>query len=126
MTFEKAMIEELETIAKLEGECWPCVAPKDSSGPFLVYRKKNIEYIFTHDGFNGKCIGEYEFAIVSKNYPELQELSEAVTAKIKSFLWRYLGTAGLLIEGVEIENKGDVYLSDSDFYRANLFMRIKY
>lgn len=126
MIFEIAMVEELGSIQKLKDKCYPLIAPKDSTGPFLIYRKMSIDYVRTLSGFNGKCTSEYEFALISRTYEELQELTNDLIDKIKSFLGRSIGTAGLLIETVDISHKGDVYELNSEFYRANLVILVKY
>lgn len=126
MVFEIAMVEELGSILKLKDKCYPLIAPKDSTGPFLIYRKMSLDYVKTLSGFNGKCTGEYEFALISRTYEELQELTNDVIEKIKSLLGRYIGTSVLLIEAVDIYHKGDVYELNSEFYRANLVMKVKY
>lgn len=127
MIFEKAMVEELATITKLSTKCYPLITPKGTLEPYLAYRKASIDHKLTLSGFLGKSTCEYEFAIVSKTYDELQELTEAVTDKIKSFLQRSIGTTStILVESVTIMHRGDTYSVDAENYRADLYVQVKF
>lgn len=126
MNFEQALVAELNSVSGLPGKCFPLVSPKGTAGTFLVYRKQKMEHVKTLGGFLGKCSANYEIILVAKLYDDLQDLTDAVTDKFKSFLGRSIGTAGPLIENISINHNGDTYAVDAELYRADLAIEIKY
>lgn len=128
MTFEKALTEELEAISGLYDKTSPIIAPKKDP-PFIVYRKANIKIKKTLGGPTRKAEALYELAVVAKTYNQLQDVSDAVEAKIWSFLHRQIGTGGPLIENVTLEYTGDEYVEDvlgKDLYQCNMKLTVNY
>lgn len=126
MNFEKAMVAELSSITGLSGKCFPLIAPQGTSGPFIVYRKRNIEHMKTLDGFMGKYNASYEVVVIANAYDDLQDLVDLVTDKFKSFLWRAIGAGGPLVENIGLTHNGDTYEAEAELYRADLSLEFKY
>ena len=126
MNFEKAMVIELNTVTSLSGKCFPLIAPKGSLAPFLVYRKTSIDHVKTLNGFSGKSKSTYEIFLLAQSYDDLQDMTDALTDKLKSFLGRVIGTGGPAIEDIGIKHNGDGYAIEAELYRADLTIDIKY
>jgi len=129
MNFEQALATELETITGLSAKVFPLFAPDAAVTPFVVYRKANIRFPKVLDGFGDRIEGNYDILVLASNYPDLQTNSDLVIAKLKSMLFRTIGTAGPTIYDITITQNADTYdyRGDSkDVYIANINIEIKY
>jgi hypothetical protein len=126
LTFEEALRAELITITLLNNKVYPLVAPKGETVPFLVYKKNNIKFYKTLDGIHRKVEAVYVITIITSTYAELQTLSLSVTDLLISFLGRKLSTSDISIKNIEVENIGDQYESEVDFYRNDIRITVNY
>lgn len=126
MTFEEALIVELDVITDLNHNIFPLCTPKDQKAPYLVFRKVGINYRKTLSGTSNKVEGTYDISVLSKSYAQLQQITNAVTSKLLSFQNRYIGTNGPGIENITVSLIGDSYEPDVDLFRANMSVSVNY
>lgn len=126
MNFEQAMKSEVESIPGLENKVFPMVAPESVNTPFLIYRKKRIEYTKTLDGFTGNADVDYDIFLASDDYATLQSLNTLLTNKLQGFLSRQIGSGGPTIMDLVITQLEDVYDQNVDKLIAQINIKASY
>jgi hypothetical protein len=124
MDFEQAFHAELSSITGLQGKVFPAYVPESITPPFLIYYKSLGEIIKTLDGTSQTRNGLYEVDLLAKNYSEIQQLFEAIKAKVLSFVGRTVGGSNIYVQDVTIESFIELFEDKVKLYRMNAEIRI--
>lgn len=129
MTFEGALVTELETITELNGKVFPLNA-QDAEGnpveaPYLIYVSSEGQYDKCLNGFLDMKEVSCELNILHKTYRNMKLLSRQVMAKLKSFEGRIIGIDGPMIQELVFENDSpELYEEQPELYRKIINFRI--
>lgn len=127
MNFNEALETELKQIPEYDNQVYPLIAGQKTQAPFLVYKKANRKRRKTLNGTLNKIEGIYNLTILSKSYSQLEDLIDATSNRVLNFLGRKIGDeTGPFIEDITIEELGDKYEGEPDFYRADMQITVKY
>jgi hypothetical protein len=120
MDFEQSLRAELVTVTNLSSKVFPLFAPEGTSPPFVAYQKTRTNYTKTMDGTQSLRDGYYQFDLLATNYAALQTLYTNVVEKLLSFRGRTIGTNGVYVQNVTIENAVELYEPLPDWHRMHL------
>lgn len=123
MTFEEGLVKEF---IDRNIRTYPLGAPEGSAPPFIVYRKTNIEFVKTLDGYQNKANGNYSLVLVSKNYLDLQSKNEEIKDILLNLYGKEIGGEGPFIEDLKVSFTGDTYVYETDEYTSNINLEIHY
>lgn len=129
MTFEEALVLELEAITELNGKVFPLNA-QDAEGnpveaPYLIYVSSEGQYDKCLNGFLDMKEVSCELNILHKTYRNMKLLSRQVVAKLKSFEGRIIGVDGPMIQELVFENDSpELYEEQPELYRKIINFRI--
>jgi hypothetical protein len=127
MNFDEALRAELITIPALNNKVFPLFAFKDTTEPYLVYRRGLVDFEKTLSGTSkSKIEANYELVLVTESYAELQKNSSDVVEKIVSFLDREIGDSGPHIRNLTLRITGDTYEPEIDKFRCDLELKVSY
>jgi hypothetical protein len=113
VSFEKAMVEELAVIIDIGSKVYPLVVPQIDGAPvpapYVVYGSSEGVRVRALDGYkDGKGV-EVDINIVASTYPDMKRIAAAVIDMIVSFEQRAIGSEGLFIQEVILEDPGEIY-----------------
>jgi len=129
MTFEEALVLELEAITELNGKVFPLNA-QDAEGnpveaPYLIYVSSEGQYDKCLNGFLDMKEVSCELNVLHKTYRNMKLLSRQVVAKLKSFEGRIIGVDGPMIQELVFENDSpELYEEQPELYRKIINFRI--
>lgn len=121
--FEQSLREELATITGLNSKVFPLFAPEGTTAPFVVYQKTRTDFTKTLDGTQWLRDGYYELDLLAPNYAQLQSIYIAIVTKLKTFVGRVVGTNGVYVQDVTINNVIELYENTVELHRMNLELR---
>lgn len=124
MDFEQSLRAELIEVTNLANKVFPLFAPEGTKPPFVAYQKIRTNYTKTMDGTQTLRDGYYQLDLLALNYAELQTLYADVLAKVLSFEARTIGTNGVYVQSVTVDNVVEMYEPLPDWHRIH--MEIKF
>jgi hypothetical protein len=68
----------------------------------------------------------YSLILIAKTYGTLQSISSSITDKLISFQDRQVGETGPLIKDIDPKVVGDSYIPETDEYRCDIEIKVKY
>lgn len=126
MNFEEALRYELNSINEIKNKIYPLYAPKDTTAPFLVYRKNKLKYLMTVDCRRNGIEAEYLIVLISKSYAEAQNISNNIMGILFNMFARQIGDNGPYIQSIDITYMGDEYEYETDLIRSNFILQVNY
>lgn len=123
MTFEEGLVKEF---TNRNIKIYPLAAPEGSIAPFIVYKKNNIEFIKTLDGYSIKASGSYSLILIAKTYFDLQGKLEETKDILLSLWGNNIAENGPYIEDVKVSFNGDQYVYETDEFTSNINLEIYY
>lgn len=107
---EKALREALiEGIPELANNIYPTNAPEASSKPYLVYYRNRTNKIKTLEGFTGNHELSFIFSIMATKYSDMKSLANKVEDFLMSLPGTSIGTEGIYIQDLNINNVTEQY-----------------
>ncbi|GIW49204.1 MAG: hypothetical protein KatS3mg079_680 [Caloramator sp.] len=126
MDFEEALRYELNSIDEIKNKIYPLYAPQDVISPFLVYKKTMLKYLMTIDGKLNGTEAQYGLILITKTYSEAQNISKKIMDAVFDMFARNVGDNGPYIQAIEITNLGDEYEYETECFRTNFKIEVKY
>ncbi len=102
---EKALRYELESkIPELAGNIYPTNAPETCIKPYLVYARISTKRTKTLEGYTDKRALSYMFSCMATKYSDMKSLTKKVEAFLIDSINTNIGTEGIYVEDLEINN----------------------
>jgi hypothetical protein len=98
-----------QEIPELENQIYPTNAPEGSQGPYLVYARINTNKVKTLEGYTNKQALSYMFSIMATKYGDMKFLTKKVEDLLISLPKTSIGTQGIYIEDIDINNVTEQY-----------------
>lgn len=126
-SFEVALYTELSSISGFTAKVFPLFAPEGTAAPYMTYEPGIYTLDKAHNGFLSSGSQEVTVDILAATFSSLKTASDAVVAKIRSFLARSIGTGGPTIQNVTIREQSPLlYEPNVDLYRRSIVFTIYY
>lgn len=123
----RALREEIIKIApELNNQIFPTNAPEDHDGPYLVYARIKTNKEKTLDGFTGKEVLSFMFSVMAKSYGTMRSLTDKVEDFLTSIPGTKIGTEGIYIEDLTINNISETYEHELKINRGIIDFTIYY
>jgi UDP-glucose 4-epimerase len=107
---EKALREALiESIPELANNIYPTNAPETSTKPYLVYTRNGTQKTKTLEGFTGNQTLRFIFSIMATKYSDMKSLANKVEDFLMSLPGTSIGTEGIYIQDLNINNVTEQY-----------------
>lgn len=98
-----------QNIAELANRIYPTNAPAGATYPYLVYTRVSTKKVKTLDGIgNGQHL-TYLFNIMAPKYSDMVRLRKAVEDILIGMVQRTIGTEGILVQDIDINNIEEQY-----------------
>jgi hypothetical protein len=101
--------ELIQAIPELTNQVYPTNAPEGSQGPYLVYARINTNKVKTLEGYTNKQALSYMFSIMATKYGDMKFLTKKVEDLLISLPKTSIGTQGIYIEDIDINNVTEQY-----------------
>jgi hypothetical protein len=101
--------ELIKVIPELNNQIYPTNAPEGSQGPYLVYARITTRKEKTLEGYTNKQALSYMFSIMATKYSEMKSLTKKVEDLLISLPKTSIGTQGIYIEDIDINNVTEQY-----------------
>lgn len=118
--------ELIQTIPELNNSIYPTNAPEGSTKPFLVYARINTRKIKTLEGYTNKQALSYMFSIMAVKYSEMKSLTQKVEDLLISLPKKSIGTQGIYIGDLDINNVHEQYEHELGVNRGIIDVTIYY
>lgn len=115
---EKALRHELNQIPEIAYKIFPTNAPKDKEPPYLVYILSRFSQTRTLTEIKNDIEASYILNILAGSYTQMKELTQKVRSAVVSFLGREIGTDGIFIADLVVNNISETYESELGLYRG--------
>lgn len=107
---EKALLYELErAIPELANNIYPTNAPEAAKKTYLVYARINTDRTKTLSGYTEKQALSYMFNTMAPKYADMKALTNKVEAFLLALPGQNIGTDGLHVEDLTINNISETY-----------------
>lgn len=107
---ETALRYEINTnIPELKDRIYPTNAPEGATRPYLVYTRINTKKVKTLQGTTNKEYLSYMFSVMATRYSEMKSLTKKVEDLLISLPKTSIGTQGIYIEDIDINNVTEQY-----------------
>jgi hypothetical protein len=127
LTFDEGLKAELTAIAELKDKVFPLAAPKEIVAPYVLYRRGETVYNRALSSMSKDTVSSvYSLILIAKTYGTLQSISSSITDKLISFQDRQVGETGPLIKDIDPKVVGDSYIPETDEYRCDIEIKVKY
>lgn len=129
MNFETALRSELVLVSGFTNKVFPYVAPEGTAAPYMIYETSGFTNLKAHNGFLSHGSLECTVDVMAATFSALKTASDAVEAKIKTFLSRNIGTggAGPYIQNLTFrEYNPTLYEPEVDLYRKSITFTVNY
>jgi len=124
LTFEEALVAELESVSGLSGKVFPLNAAEGTKPPYLIYISSDGLPDKTLTGYTESKTIPLEINIICRTYTDLKSLTPAVLAKIRSFQRRTIGMDGPYVQDVAYDEPVELLEPQVMWYRSNFDLRI--
>lgn len=123
---DKALTYELDKIKEIRDNIYPTNAPQDKKAPYLVYFLADYRPLKTIDGTSGNIEVTYYINIFCNSYFQLADLTKKVRNQILTFPLRTIGTKGIYVQDLTINNIANTYEDELGLYRSIIDFKISY
>jgi len=124
MSFETAMVTELNSIPELHSKVFPLKAPDSAKVPYAVYESSEGIPTKTMGGYQSGKPVEMELNVVAGTYSSLKQVTAAVVAKLISFEGRSIGTDGPFIQEFTLRDSDEFYNRETKLQYATLSFEV--
>jgi hypothetical protein len=121
MDFEQALKIELGSITGLTNKVFPLNVTEGVKAPFIVYESSDGIQEKTLTGFAPYKDINLALYIVANSYSDMKAYSNAVIAKLQSFLGRFIGgSSDVYIRDVDYNKVDEEYFQDLFLYQTTI------
>ncbi|WNF31638.1 hypothetical protein RI196_09975 [Aeribacillus composti] len=115
---EKALRYELNQIPEITNKIYPTNAPEGKESPYLVYILSRYEQTKTLTEIKNNIESSYLLNVLASSYAQMKELTKKVKEKVLTFYQRNIGTEGIFIADLTVNNISETYESELGMYRG--------
>lgn len=103
------MVEEFAAIPVIGSKLYPLAAPGDTVAPYVVYGASEGMRVRALDGYKDSKEINVDMNVVAQTYKSMKQNTAAVLDMIISFQQRAIGTEGLFIQEIDLEEPDEIY-----------------
>ena len=130
MSLQKALEEELSSLAGFEDKVFPVVAPSDDdepiTAPYILYEAGYGVEEKALGGFLALREVECELNVMTATYTSLKTNVAAIIERLKSFERRAIGSDALFISELTYEKPVETYEPLPKLYRCIIEFKVHY
>lgn len=115
---EKALRYELNQIPEITNKIYPTNAPEGKEPPYLVYILSRYEQTKTLTEIKNNIEASYLLNVLASSYAQMKEITKKVKDKVLTFHQRNIGTEGIFIVDLTINNISETYEHELKLYRG--------
>lgn len=115
---EKALRYELNQITEITNKIYPINAPEVKEPPYLVYVLTRYEQTKTLTEIKNNIEASYLINVLASSYAQMKEIAKKVKDKVLTFHRRKIGTEGIFIADLKIDNISETYEHELKLYRG--------
>lgn len=126
MNIEQALTAEFQSISGLSKKVFPSIVPEGVEVPYLVYELNDVVRFMTQTQFDGLIEASFTIAVYNFTASLARDLIDAVLVKVKSFLFKTIGTNGPFVQNVQIDNEITTFDYESRKFLSQIDITISY